>query len=161
MCEGNSSPVENDGWKRLRKIQGAGDSVPAKRGMIGAKKHGLKTAFTIGDEIRLLVRRGRRSSRRLMRTVASRRTPVQYLNLCPIQKRPRKLAGSLFDTGPQRLSRLTARQPNWVRSARKKYIEVLFQSACTSTPQQFAVSVSPEVKPRYEIVLRHWRLGEA
>src|SRR5436189_691501 len=54
ISEGNGRPVEPDGWKRLRKIQGAGDSVPAKQGKIGVKNHGLKTAFTIGDEIRLM-----------------------------------------------------------------------------------------------------------
>jgi hypothetical protein len=28
-------------------------------------------------------------------------------------------------------------------------------------PEQFAGIVSPEVAPHYEIVVRHWRLGEA
>ena len=40
-------------------------------------------------------------------------------------------------------------------------IDTLFLSACESTPEQFAGIVSPEVAPRYEIVLRHWKLGEA
>src|SRR5205814_5579554 len=40
-------------------------------------------------------------------------------------------------------------------------IDALFRSACSSAPEQFAGIVSPEVAPRYEIVLRHWRLGEA
>ena len=35
VSEGNGKPVEADGWRRLRKIQGAGDSVSAKRGKIG------------------------------------------------------------------------------------------------------------------------------
>jgi hypothetical protein len=54
ICEGNGNPVDAEGWQRLRKIQGAGHTVPAKRGKIGVKNHGLKTAFTIGDEIQLL-----------------------------------------------------------------------------------------------------------
>ena len=53
-CEGNGKPVEAKGWQRLRKIQGAGDSVPAKRGKIGVKNHGLKTAFTVGDELQVM-----------------------------------------------------------------------------------------------------------
>lgn len=53
LCEGNGRPVDADGWRRLRSIQGAGDEVPAKSHKIGVKNHGLKTAFTIGDEIRL------------------------------------------------------------------------------------------------------------
>lgn len=54
VCEGNGKPVEAEGWLRLRKIQGAGHSVPAKRGKIGVKNHGLKTAFTVGDELQVL-----------------------------------------------------------------------------------------------------------
>ena len=54
ICEGNGKPVEADGWQRLRKIQGAGDAVPAKRGKIGVKNHGLKTAFTVGDELQIM-----------------------------------------------------------------------------------------------------------
>src|ERR1700722_3528665 len=44
--EGNGNPVDRAGWNRLRMIRGAGDSVPAKKGKIGVKNHGLKTAFT-------------------------------------------------------------------------------------------------------------------
>ncbi len=54
VCQGNGQPVDADGWLRLRKIRGAGDRVPTKRGKIGVKNHGLKTAFTIGDEVRVL-----------------------------------------------------------------------------------------------------------
>ncbi|MCY4499710.1 MAG: hypothetical protein OXC14_20810 [Rhodospirillaceae bacterium] len=53
VCEGNGRPVDAVGWRRLRSIQGAGNEVPAKSRKIGVKNHGLKTAFTIGDEIRL------------------------------------------------------------------------------------------------------------
>jgi len=40
-------------------------------------------------------------------------------------------------------------------------IDALFRSACVNTPEQFVGIVSPEVAPRYEIILRHWELGEA
>src|SRR5205807_5289145 len=40
-------------------------------------------------------------------------------------------------------------------------IDELFQSACANAPEQFAGIVSPDLVPRYEIVLRHWQLGEA
>ena len=52
VCDGNGAPVEPEGWQRLRKILGAGDEVHAKRRRFGVKNHGLKTAFTIADEIR-------------------------------------------------------------------------------------------------------------
>ena len=54
VSEGNGKPVETEGWLRLRMIQGAGHSVPAKRGKIGVKNHGLKTAFTVGDELQVM-----------------------------------------------------------------------------------------------------------
>ena len=54
ICEGNGEPVEPEGWQRLQMILGAGDEVPAKRSRFGVKNHGLKAAFTIGDEIRLM-----------------------------------------------------------------------------------------------------------
>ena len=39
-------------------------------------------------------------------------------------------------------------------------IAALFRSACESLPEQFSGIVSPEITPRYEILLRHWSLGE-
>lgn len=36
---------------RLSFIRGAGKSVPGKRLRMGVKNHGLKTCFTIGNEI--------------------------------------------------------------------------------------------------------------
>lgn len=54
VCEGNGRPVDSAGWQRLRKIRGAGESVPAKHGKIGVKNHGLKAAFTLGDRLELL-----------------------------------------------------------------------------------------------------------
>ena len=40
-------------------------------------------------------------------------------------------------------------------------IDALFLSACATAPEQFAGIVSPDVVPCYEIVLRHWRHGQA
>src|SRR5579862_2213377 len=52
-CEGDGAPVDAIGWKRLSFIRGAGDEVPCKLHRIGVKNHGLKTCFTLGDEIAL------------------------------------------------------------------------------------------------------------
>jgi hypothetical protein len=48
-----------------------------------------------------------------------------------------------------------------LRAIGEEEIDSLFRSACANTPEQFAGIVSPEVAPRYEIIMRHWRLGEA
>ncbi len=160
VCEGNGSPVEDDGWKRLRKIQGAGDSVPAKRGKIGVKNHGLKTAFTIGDEIRLL---------------SAGRAIIQTLYANSRKKPPHPGASSAPVPDPEAPAtgcriiiryRTAAIEPphgeaNVLGPVDAGEIDTLFQSACTNALEQFAGIVSPEVAPRYEIILRHWRLGEA
>jgi hypothetical protein len=160
VCEGNGRPVDADGWKRLRKIQGAGDSVPAKRGMIGVKNHGLKTAFTIGDEIRLM---------------SAGRAIVQTLYAHGRKKPPHPGASPAPVSDPQApqdgcriiiLYRNAAIEPphgeaNVFGAVGTDDIDALFLSACTTAPEQFGGIVSPEVAPCYEIVLRHWRLGEA
>jgi hypothetical protein len=51
VCEGNGRKIEAEGWKRLKFILAAGGKVAPKRGGIGAKNHGLRVAFWIGDTI--------------------------------------------------------------------------------------------------------------
>ncbi len=160
VCEGNGRPVEADGWKRLRKIQGAGNSVPAKRGKIGVKNHGLKTAFTIGDEIRLMS-----GGQAIVQTLYA-----HGRNKAP---HPGASAGPAPDPhAPMEGCRLIIRyrqaaiepphgEANVLSAVGTEEIDALFRTACTSAPEQFAGIVSPEVAPEYEIVLRHWRLGEA
>lgn len=160
ICEGNGRPVEPEGWQRLRKIQGAGDSVPAKCGKIGVKNHGLKTAFTIGDEIRLM---------------SAGQSVIQTLHAKGRGKPPYPGASSRPQPDPEAPSegcRLLIRyrntpieppqgEANMLGAVSAQEIDALFLSACAIAPEQFAGIVSPEVARRYEIVLRHWRLGEA
>jgi hypothetical protein len=160
VCEGNGRPVETDGWKRLRKIQGAGDSVPAKRGKIGVKNHGLKTAFTIGDEIRLMS-----AGQAIVQTLyAHGRNKPPHPGASP--------APAADPRSPLQGCRIIIRyrdavieprhgEANVLGAVGAEEIDTLFLFACASAPEQFAGIVSPEVAPRYEIVLRHWRLGEA
>lgn len=51
VCEGNGAPIDGLGWDRLTHIVGAGGAVAAKADGIGAKNHGLRTGFKLGDEI--------------------------------------------------------------------------------------------------------------
>ena len=160
VCEGNGMPVASDEWKRLRKIQGAGDRVPAKRGKIGVKNHGLKTAFTIGDEIRLLS-----AGRAITQTLYARgRNNAPYPGASPEPENDPQ--------APKNGCRIVIRyRDNNIEpsdgeaivfgAVSTQEIDALFKSACASTPEQFAGIVSPEVAPRYEIVLRHWCLGDA
>ena len=160
VCEGNGKPVDPEGWQRLRKIQGAGDSVPPKRGRIGVKNHGLKTAFTIGDEIRIssdgqsvsqtLYARGRDSAPRPGASPEPRPDPQAPPKGCRViikyrdrNIEPHEGEAIVFD------------------AIEAQDIDDLFKAACSSTPEQFVGIVSPGVVPRYEIILRHWQLGEA
>ena len=160
VCEGNGKPVDPEGWQRLRKIQGAGDSVPSKRGRIGVKNHGLKTAFKIGDEIRIssdgqsvyqtLFARGLDSAPYPGASPEPRPDPRAPLKGCRVIIRyryrniePHEGEAVVFD------------------AIDTQDIDDLFKSACSSIPEQFVGIVSPGVVPRYEIILRHWHLGEA
>ena len=88
VCEGNGKSVDADGWQRLQMIQGAGHSVPAKRGKIGVKNHGLKTAFTVGDRLELLSD-GRSIVQTLYANVAiGRHTPAHRDNRFTIPMHP-------------------------------------------------------------------------
>ena len=160
VCEGNGSPVEDDGWKRLRKIQGAGDSVPAKRGKIGVKNHGLKTAFTIGDEIRLLS-----AGQAIIQTLyANSRKKPPHPGASPVPipdpDAPTKGCRIVIRYRTAAIEPLHG-EANVLGPVGTEEIDALFQSACTNALEQFAGIVSPEVAPHYEIILRHWRLGEA
>ena len=160
VCEGNGRAVDADGWERLRKIQGAGYHVPTKRRMIGVKNHGLKTAFTIGDEIRLFS-----AGRTVTQTLyANGPNAAPHPGASP-RPEPDKSApahGCRIEIS----YRTTDVEPAVGEAIRlgaidDSDVDNLFESACAATPEQFAGIVSPDFAPRYEIVLRHWRLGEA
>jgi hypothetical protein len=51
VCAGEGDPIDENGWARLRKMRGAGYTVPAKEGVFGIKNHGLKACFTLGNDI--------------------------------------------------------------------------------------------------------------
>ena len=160
VCEGNGNAVDPEGWRRLRKIQGAGDAVPAKRGMIGVKNHGLKTAFTVGDELRLTS-----AGHAIVQTLYARGpTKPPYPGASP--------APFLDPLAPPSGCRIAIRyrrapvepphgEANVLGAITAQDIDALFLAACANAPQQFAGIVSPELVPRYEIILRHHRLGEA
>lgn len=160
VCEGNGDHVVDEGWRRLRKIQGAGYSVPAKCGKIGVKNHGLKTAFTVGDELWLMS-----AGQRIVQTLYAKgrnKPPYPGASSKPIPDPQAPVDGCrivvLYRNADIKPPHGEASVLGAI-SAQK--IDNLFLSACATTPEQFAGIVSPKVAPRYEIVLQHWRLGEA
>ena len=160
ICEGNGRPVDSEGWARLRKLQGAGDSVPAKRGKIGVKNHGLKTAFAIGDELYLSS-----AGLKIVQTL--------YANGRNNQPRPGALKRPVLDPeAPDNGCRVVIKyREEEIKSVIGEAITLpafnlqerdeLFKNSCRSIPEQFIGIVSPYVVKSYEIVLKHWQLGEA
>ena len=160
VCEGNGRPVDAQGWQRLRTILGAGDEVPQKRNRFGVKNHGLKTAFTIGDEIRLLS-----DGQAIVQTLYAKGRdgpPHPGASEQPMEDDQAPAVGCRVIVR-YRVDDLEPIQgePIKLRALGAEEIEALFRTACASAAQQFAGIVSPEFTPRYEIVLRHWQLGEA
>ncbi len=160
VCEGNGKPVDAEGWQRLRKILGAGDEVPAKRSRFGVKNHGLKTAFTIGDEIRLMS-----DGKTIVQTLYAKgrdSSPHPGASGYPMED-PEAPADGCHVIVPYRDNELVPGkgEPIKLPAVGERELDALFQTACANVPEQFAGIVSPEVTPRYELVLRHWRLGEA
>ena len=160
VCLGNGRPVEPDGWKRLRMILGAGNAVPAKQKRIGVKNHGLKTAFTIGDELELSS-----AGRRIVQTLYKNgRDNPAYPGASPepIKDPDAPQTGCRiaiqYRTVAVKPSHGEASEMGPIDGADIRY---LFEAACAAVPEQFSGIVSPHSIPRYEIVLRHWELGEA
>jgi hypothetical protein len=50
-CEGDGSPFDRKGWRRLESVLGAGGDVEAKKHGIGSKNHGLRSVFLLADRI--------------------------------------------------------------------------------------------------------------
>ena len=160
ICEGNGEPVDPEGWQRLQMILGAGDEVPAKRSRFGVKNHGLKAAFTIGDEIRLMS-----AGRTIVQTLYARghnMRPYPGASEHPIEDPQAPTEGCRVIV-QYRNADLEPTQGETVKldAVTEGEIDRLFELACASMPEQFAGIVSPEITPRYEIVLQHWKLGEA
>jgi hypothetical protein len=157
---GNGSPVDDSGWKRLRFIQGAGQLVPAKKGKIGVKNHGLKTAFTIGDTLHLSSG-GFRITQTLFAAgtdsfpvpgASERRQPDPSSpgHGCRIETLYRRA-----DLRPPVGEKITLGKPS------DEDLEKLFLDACMTIPHQFIGLVSPQGLRRYEIAIGHWKLGSA
>jgi len=160
ICEGNGKPVDANGWRWLRVIRGAGDNVPAKKGKIGVKNHGLKAAFTIGDTIQVLS-----AGKKITQTLYANghdKPPRPGASPEPRASAEAPLNGCRVVIS-FRQHDLEPREGEAIRigCADAKAIQELFKSLCAAIPEQFAGIVSPEIAPRYEIIIRHWELGEA
>ena len=160
VCNGNGRAVDAEGWERLRMIQGAGDTVPAKQGKIGVKNHGLKTAFTIGDEIHVMS-----AGKAIIQTLNAKgqhKPPHPGASSKPIDDPSAPIVGCrIIVYYRDRSIEPPLGEANLLDEVGMEEIDSLFRMACNNAPEQFAGIVSPEIAPRFELLLRHWQLGEA
>ncbi|MDA7981211.1 MAG: hypothetical protein MPJ82_01095, partial [Alphaproteobacteria bacterium] len=159
VCEGNGKPVDSEGWERLSFMRGAGDEAPAKQGGIGVKNHGLKTAFVIGDEIQILSD-GKETRQTLYAGKSGEPSPGAWPGPRENPQAPSEGCRIVILYRDKNLAPPEG-EPITLGAVGEQKIEELFKRACSNAPGQFAGVVSPDRISRYEIVLRHWRLGEA
>ena len=160
ICEGDGRRVDSDGWARLRKFQGAGNSVPAKRGKIGVKNHGLKTAFAIGDELHLSS-----DGQKIIQTLYSEGRdkpphPGASKEPIPDSEAPEIGCRVLIKRRKEEITP-SAGEAITLPAIAQMEMDELFKNACRRIPEQFIGIVSPYAIKRYELVLSHWQLGKA
>ncbi|MDE0308554.1 MAG: HNH endonuclease signature motif containing protein [Acidiferrobacterales bacterium] len=158
ICEGNGQQVDSDGWARLRKLQGAGNSVPAKRGKIGVKNHGLKTSFTIGDEIHLSS-----AGQKIIQTLYAEgrdKPPRPGASKEPVQDPDAPETGCRVVI-MRRSEEITPSVGEAITLAVTDQTEMdeLFERSCQRIPDQFIGIVSPYAIKKFELELSHWQLG--
>ena len=159
ICYGNGRPVDKGGWRRLSFIQGAGDLVSAKSGKIGVKNHGLKTAFTLGDRLHLMS--DGKSIEQTLFADGNNYEPRPGASTEPVIDIQAPVHGCRIvipyrttTLRPQKGEKISWQPPT------EEEIKKLFQNACSNIPEQFVGIVSPGRVTRYEIVLKHWQLGD-
>ena len=159
ICYGNGRPVDKEGWQRLGFIQGAGDLVSAKSGKIGVKNHGLKTAFTLGD--RLYLMSDGKSIEQTLFADGNNCEPRPGASIGPTTDIQAPVHGCRIVI-PYRTSTLRPQKGEKIswQPPTEEEIEKLFQNACSNIPEQFIGIVSPGRVTRYEILLKHWQLGD-
>ena len=133
--------------------------VPAKQGKIGVKNHGLNTAFAIGNEVVL-----RSAGRTAKRTLFARGLGRPYPGATPepVSDSGAPTVGCRIEVAYRRAAVVPPEGEAAVLMAiGNAEVERWFMDACRTIPDSFLGIVSPDGVRRYEIILRHWRLGEA
>jgi hypothetical protein len=158
ICSGNGAPVDENGWKRLTYLRGAGDEVPQKKGLIGIKNHGLKACFTIGDSIH--IRSGRLKTDQTLYKNGEDKPPKPGARRKPLPDPDGPGIGCTIEV-PYRRRELvyTAGERVVLDALSEDAIAVIFANAVKSLAGRFIGTLRPDVRPRHLIELRHHKLG--
>lgn len=158
ICEGDGQPIDDEGWTRLSFIRGAGKEAPRKRLRIGVKNHGLKTCFTIGNEI--VIGSGGKLFKQTLYRNGPDAPPSPATFDQPISDPTAPARGCRIEV-PYRTKALatTYGEPLEFAAPDEEIIEGIFHRACAEIPDRFIGVVRPDVRKSYEIQLSHHRLG--
>lgn len=157
-CEGNGKSIDEDGWKRLSFIRGAGHQAPRKRFRIGVKNHGLKTCFTLGDEI--ILRSAGKTCKQTLYSDGEDAAPRPGAHPRPVADPHPRLVGCQVRV-PYRTKVLftSVGEPFEFAVPTTGAIEKIFERACEEIPSRFMGVLRPGIRERYTIVLSHCARG--
>lgn len=160
VIEGDGTPIDEMGWKRLCHVLGAGDLVPAKRRSFGIKNHGLKSLFTVGDDIRI-----RSAGKMVVQTLwaKGRNLPPKPGTLPePVADPAGPTVGCRIEVPYRRETfRLPHGEELIFEAMTEAAAERMFTDAVRTLPERLIGIIRPIVKERYVLRLEHHRLGRA
>ena len=159
ICEGDGEPVSQDGWKRLRKILGAGYEVASKKNQIGVKNHGLKACFRLGDQI-ILRSNGQRIVQTLYKDGEDRHPSPGASEYPELDDKAPPIGCSVEVLYRQNKLVVYKGEPFELETPKPRFLEDLFRDACTQLPQRLLGVVRPSLRDHYTLSLSHYELGE-
>jgi len=158
ICDGNGDPIDSDGWTRLKFFRGAGDRAPQKRAKTGVKNHGLKACFTIGDDI--CIYSAGKFTQQTLRDPSRAPSPYPGAMQAPENDPTAPQKGCRLEV-PYRTSDLHTDkgEPLTFPAVSSDDVDKLFEAACSELPKRFLGVVRPDLRPRYEVEISHWKHG--
>ncbi len=160
VCTGNGRAVDEDGWKRLRLLRGAGRKAPAKKGLFGVKNHGLKACFTIGDDIVV-----RSAGQQILQTLfAQGKDQPAYpgVRRLPIADPGAPAEGASIEVYYRRAPfRAPDGEPFEFPAATDEVLQATFLEGVRDFPRRLLGVIRPVVLEGYVLRLSHHRLGTA
>ena len=158
IVEGNGRPVDTVGWSRLSYLLGAGGDVEAKRDGIGAKNHGLRSCFALGDEI--VISSAERQTRLTLTSDPIRRRlhPGAWEHPIVDAEAPQTGARIVVAFRTKPLLRSTG-EDTGIPVPHALDTERLFDGAAAQSPMRYIGCVRPGMMTRYVLTVEHWRRG--
>ncbi|TIL60497.1 MAG: hypothetical protein E5Y79_09440 [Mesorhizobium sp.] len=158
ICSGEGVPVDDDGWRRLALLRGAGRKAPAKKGLFGIKNHGLKACFTLGNDIFV-----RSAGKQVLQTLFADgpgQPAYPGVRRPPINDPEAPAAGTRIEVPYRRASfRAPDGEPFEFPARSDADIEAMFREAALALPKRLLGIIRPHMLERFDLRLVHHALG--